>query len=279
LLLDRLTATPPAGAAAARTTVPVVKLPPGTVEGDTETAVRVAKLAGGGLSVKAVVTELVEMAVMVTVCVALTVLVVTGKVAEIWPAGMVIPVATEADGLLVDKLTFTPPSGAAAASVTVPALLLPPITVDGETEIAVRIARLAVGGLTVRAVLTELADVAVMATLWLAGTVVVVTKNVVEVAPAGTVMAAGTVAAALLHDKLTVEPPAGAAAARLTVPVVLLPPVTVAGETETEVSVAGLAGGGLMVSVVLTEFVDVAVMVAIPMTLTVLVESEKVAEV
>jgi len=209
----------------------------------------------------------------------LTVLLVTGNVAETWPAGMVIPAATEAAVLLVDKLTFTPPKGAAAVSVTVPPLLVPPVTIDGETEIALRIARLAVGGLTVSVVLTELADVAVMATLWLVGTVVVVTKNVAEVEPAATVMAAGTVAAALLLDKLTVAPPVGAAAARLTVPVVLLAPVTVAGETETELSVAGLAGGGLMVSVALTEFVDVAVMVAIRMTLTVLVESEKVAAV
>jgi len=52
-------------------------------------------------------------------------------------------------------------------------------------------------------------------------------------------------------------------AASVTLPVALLPPVTVEGETETAVSVARLAGGGLTVSAVLTEFVDVAVMLAV----------------
>jgi len=82
-LLDRFTATPPAGAAATSDTIPVLLLPPVTAEGDTETAASVPRLAGGGLRVSVVLTELVELAVSVTLWVTLTVVEVTGKVAEV----------------------------------------------------------------------------------------------------------------------------------------------------------------------------------------------------
>jgi hypothetical protein len=60
-------------------------------------------------------------------------------------------------------------------------------------------------------------------------TAVVVTVKVAVVAPAATVTLAGTVADALLLDKLTAAPPVGAALLSVTVPVELEPPVTAAG--------------------------------------------------
>ena len=51
------------------------------------------------------------------------------------------------------------------------------------------------------------------------------------VAPAGTVKLGGTVAAAFPEVKVTTAPPAGAGAARVTVPVDVVPPVTDVGLT------------------------------------------------
>jgi hypothetical protein len=68
--------------------------------------------------------------------------------------------------------------------------------------------------------------------------------NVVLVAPAATVVVAGTVATAvLLLERDTEIPPLGAAAVKLTVPVVDEPPTTVVGFTATELSVGVDCGG------------------------------------
>jgi hypothetical protein len=58
--------------------------------------------------------------------------------------------------------------------------------------------------------------------------------NVADVAPAGTVTLAGTVADGLLSDSATSTPPVGAAAFRVTRPVEAVPPTTVAGVTATD---------------------------------------------
>ena len=67
LLLDKVTATPPAGATALSATVPVAPFPPVTAEGDTETEVNIARPAAGGSTVNMAATELMEVAVIVTV--------------------------------------------------------------------------------------------------------------------------------------------------------------------------------------------------------------------
>ena len=70
-------------------------------------------------------------------------------------------------------------------------------------------------------------------------TAVVVTVKVAVVAPAATVTLAGTVTAALLLDKVTDNPPVGAALPKVTVPVDEVPPVTAVGFTVTEDTTGG----------------------------------------
>jgi hypothetical protein len=61
----------------------------------------------------------------------------------------------------------------------------------------------------------------------------VVVVNVAVVVPALTVTEAGTTALVLLLDNATTMPPAGAVPVRVTVPVEEVPPVTLAGLSDT----------------------------------------------
>ena len=70
-------------------------------------------------------------------------------------------------------------------------------------------------------------------------TAFVVTPKVARVAPAGMVTDAGTVAFAEFDERLTANPPEGAAPLRLTVPVPDAPPPTGFGIMDTLDSVAG----------------------------------------
>jgi len=107
----------------------------------------------------------------------------------------------------------------------------------------------------------------------------VVMEKVAEVCPAATSSIAGTMAAGLLLDRLTAAPPAGATVANVTVPMLPVPPVTVEGDAEMLASVARLAGGGLTVSVVLTELIELAAIVAVRVALTTVLPIAKLAEV
>jgi hypothetical protein len=71
--------------------------------------------------------------------------------------------------------------------------------------------------------------VAVTVALWELGIVAAVAWNVAVVAPAATVTDAGTDKRALLSDRLTSEPPLGAARDRVTVQVDADPEVNVVG--------------------------------------------------
>ena len=69
----------------------------------------------------------------------------------------------------------------------------------------------------------------------------VLTTNVAELLPGGTVTLAGTLATeGLLLDSTTTVPPAGAGPLRVTVPVEELPAVTVEGESVNDDSTDGL---------------------------------------
>jgi hypothetical protein len=75
----------------------------------------------------------------------------------------------------------------------------------------------------------------------LLATGLVVIVKVAEVAPAATVTLAGACAAAvLLLDRVTTAPPVGARPVKVTVPVDEVPPITEAGLSPTELSVAGV---------------------------------------
>jgi len=72
-----------------------------------------------------------SVAVIVAVVVDLTALVLTMKVAEVLPAGMVTVLESVADVELLKSETVVPPAGAIDEIVTVPVLVLPPLTLVG----------------------------------------------------------------------------------------------------------------------------------------------------
>lgn len=153
----------------------------------------------------------------------------TPKLALVCPADTVTLDGTVAtDVLLLESVTLAPPDGAAAVRVTVPVELFRPVTLVG---LRVREESVTVdAGLMVSDACWELLpSVAVIVAVVVVVTDVVVTLNLAEVEPAATVTLPGTVAAALLLLKLTTDPPDGAGDDRVTVPVELLPPVTLVG--------------------------------------------------
>ena len=169
---------------------------------------------------------------------AATALVVIVNGALVAPAGTVTLAGTEAtDGLLLESATCAPPAGAGAFNVTVPVeFCRPPITVVGFSVSEDR-----TGGITVSVVVwIAPPEDAEIVTGVEAATALVVAVNVVLLAPAGTVTLPGTVAAGLLLDSVTGAPPAGAGPFSVTVPVELLPPVTVVGFTPSEETTGGV---------------------------------------
>jgi hypothetical protein len=115
--------------------------------------------------------------------------------------------------------TSFPPDGAGEAIVTVPVELFPPVTVDGFMLIEVT----AMPVVTVTepcAVLFPRVAVAVTAVLLRTNKLCAVAWKVAVVAPAGTVTLLGTLRTeALSSVSPTTEPPDGAAALKVTVPV------------------------------------------------------------
>src|SRR5579864_2894288 len=155
-----------------------------------------------------------------------TPLVIMVKVALRAPPAMVTLAGSRAAAvLLLDSVTTAPAGGAAPFNVTVPVELLPPTTDAGVLVTDDRAA-----AFTVNVAVLATPYVAVMMEEVLAATPSVVTVNVVDVLPAGTVTLAGTVAAAvLLLERVTTAPPVAAAPLSVTVPIELFPPTTVAG--------------------------------------------------
>jgi len=135
-LADKLTCTPPAGAVAVSVTVPVAPWPPVTAAGEIDKlAITPDWPAGLGFTVSVAETELAAEAVMVTGVEAVTGEVDTWNVAVVCPARTVTDEGMVAAEPLADRLTCTPPGGAADASVTAPAALCcPPITAEGEID-------------------------------------------------------------------------------------------------------------------------------------------------
>lgn len=146
-------------------------------------------------------------AVIVKVSLLLTWFVVTVKVVVVAPLGTVTVAGTWASPPLLERLTVTPDGPAAWPIVTVPVLVLPPITVVGFSE-----SELTVFGLTVIVCVTDVPlPVAVIVTVWVDVTGRVVTVNVPVVAPAATVIEAGTVAAEVFELVIVIVLPDGPA--------------------------------------------------------------------
>ena len=159
----------------------------------------------------------------------------TVKLALVCPADTVTLDGTVAtDVLLLDRLTLAPPEGAAPVKVTVPVELFPPLTLFG-FNVNDESVTLPLAGLMVSEACCELLpSVAVITAVVVELTDVVVTVKLALVDPLATVTLLGTLALELLLLRLTTVPPEGAAELRVTVPVELLPPVTLVGFKLTE---------------------------------------------
>jgi hypothetical protein len=156
---------------------------------------------------------------------------------------IVVPVANEAEPLL-PTLTLMPAGFEVTRSPPRPVAVTVSVAACG-------------GGVTVRVAVRVMPPaLAVIVTGVDVVTALVGIAKVALVVPCATETLAGTVAAAvLLLDSDTTRPPVGAAEVRVTVPCEEVPPVTLAGFTDTAESDAGAAGG---------ETVSVALRVAPP---------------
>lgn len=155
--------------------------------------------------------------------------VVTVKLAVVWPAGMDTVPGTVAFALVEAKAIVRPLAGAGLLMDTVPVEEAGPTTVLGLSARVVR-----VGAVTVRVAVGVCPNLLPdMVTCVFVETPTVVMVKVPLVLPAGTVTVAGTVATAvLLEAMLTVKPPVGAGLSMVRVPVEITPPSTEVGLTD-----------------------------------------------
>jgi hypothetical protein len=136
------------------------------------------------------------------------------------------------------------------AEPVLPTATLIPVGVDvtrsplRPVAVTVRVA-VCCGGVTVRIAVRVIPPaLAVIVTGVDTVTALVAIAKVALVDPCATDTPAGTVATALLLDRETAKPPAGAGDVSVTVPCEEVPPVTLAGFTANAESVAGGGGGG-----------------------------------
>ena len=207
------------------------------------------------------------MAVIVAVVKAVTVVVVIVKLVLEYPTGTVTVCGTTAEGSLLDKATVTPPSGANPFRVTLPATVLPVTTRLGLSE-----REAGTKPTTKFPVTVVLLRVAVIVTVVLVATALVVIGKVVLWEPAGTVTVVGTVTEGSLLERLIIAPFVGAGPYRVTLPVTLLPPDTGFGLNVTKSS-----NGSTRRLVVTEVLLRVAVIVTIVPAVTALVAIGKVA--
>jgi len=174
-------------------------------------------------------------AVIVTLTGLVTVVVATVNVAVLLPAEMFTVAGTVADVELDDSEITAPPTPIGPLRVTVPVEEFPPTTDVGLSVTLVRVGALMVNV----AVFVVLPCVPVIVAVVVEATEDVVTVNVAVVAPAGTVTVPGTSATVAEELRLMTLPPEPAGPPMVTVPVELLPPVTVVGFRDSAVKAGG----------------------------------------
>jgi hypothetical protein len=152
------------------------------------------------------------------------------KVALVTPAPTVTLAGTPTLAFPLVSPTARPPAGAARDNVTVQVDVPGALTVAGPQLSPLNCAT----GDTVTVVVFAGLALAVTVTVCVLETEAAVAVNVAMVAPLATVTIAGKGKAALLLDRLTVTPLAGAAFVSVTVQVVVCPDVTLAGAQATD---------------------------------------------
>ena len=214
-------------------TVAVELAPPATLVGLTEMDSRAADFTE---SIAVSVTP-AYFAEMVTVVVVLTACVVIVIAAFVAPAGTVtLPGRLATVVLLLESVITATPAGASPLRVTVAVDMLPPVSAAGlrATEIRVAGSTESVADLVTAPYFASIVACAVVLTAFVPITAVAV------VAPLGTVTLPGVKATAtLLLDRTTTAPPLGAGPLNASVALETLPPITRAGFSVSEASVAG----------------------------------------
>jgi hypothetical protein len=249
--LLRPTMIPPAGALPVSVTVPVLDCPEATFAG-----LKDSILTTGGSTVRPPPAAVPLGSVAVTVT---AVLLATGSVVALnvpllaKPAIMKLAGTVTALMLLLISVTLNPAPGAGPFRFTVATEPTPPVA-----ELGLNVNDDIPAGLTVNVPLALLAaSVAVTVTTVCVATPTVVTVNVCDLVPARIVTLAGTVmgdvpaGTTLVVLIVTTMPPACAFWLIVTVPVELVPPVTVARLKLTEVTV--IAGTTVTFPVIVVE--------------------------
>ena len=148
------------------------------------------------------------------------------NVADVAPAGIVTVAGTLTALWLLESVIWMPPEGATPSRVSVPVTDVPPGALEELIE-----KRVSDTAFSVRASSTDEAGaLAITMAVVFVATDLVVTANVIEVSPAGTLTLPGTVTEGDLELKVILYPAFGAGPSSVNTPVVEVPPTMLVDE-------------------------------------------------
>ena len=150
------------------------------------------------------------------------------NIADVLPEGILTEGGTVTADELLPKAIVKPPAGATPVKATLPNAELCPTIWVGETVIAVSLAA-SIVSFELKVIEPNSASIAAVAFALIG---IAVAVKWAEVVPAGTVIVAGSVTEASDDLREIATPPDPAFSVRVTVPVVELPPTTVADASE-----------------------------------------------